>query len=121
MSLRSVIERFATGRYVVNRRYAPVLVDGRVTNVPPDTFEIVASIQPLSGREAQALAEGLSANDTRTVYTTSELRTTSGGALPDQIKHDGALWDVYNVSKWEGRKPSGSPHYVALIVRRNDD
>lgn len=116
-----MIARFATGRYLVTRKKAPTVNTGRVVDGATETFEIVASIQPLSGREAQTLPEGRTANDTRTMYTTDELITQSKQYLPDEITIGDDRWAVYQVSKWEGRRPSGSPHYVALIVRLEND
>jgi len=118
MSLRNVIDRHGISCKVI-RQAVGTYTDGRfvpAANQPKVT--ITAVIQPLSGRELEALPEGQSAEDTRVVFTEYKLVTRTPTSSPDQIEYDGELWRVYQVERWDGL--SGSPHYIARIVRQTN-
>lgn len=119
MSLRSVLARHGRAYQVV--RQMPGTYDASGHFVPPAMGmpkNFTASIQPLSGRQLASLPEGQSAEDTRVVYTTFELRTRGPANAPDIVLYNDEQWRVYQVLPWEGL--SGSPHYVAYIARQTN-
>lgn len=92
MDLSGLINRFATGTYVVTRRGATTTgSDGRGTDAASSTFSVQACVQPLSGRELQRLTQGLRASEVRKLYTTSVLKAIDA---PDVVTIDGADWQV---------------------------
>lgn len=100
MSLSGVIGRFKTGTYNVTRtavgvRVNQVYVPGATTVIPID-----ASIQPVSGRMLQDLPEGQHAEESRLVYTRTELKTRTPGTDPDIISIDGEDYRVTRVEKY---------------------
>lgn len=64
------------------------------------TFEITASIQPVSGRELDRLAELYRTREVQTVFTAAELRGSDSTQEPDEITVDGDQWQVQSVANW---------------------
>lgn len=114
MSLEDVIDRFATGTYPVTRTSAGAYVEGRYTPGSTTTFNVVASIQPLSGRDLQTLPEGQHASETRAVYTKTELQTRTPSSEPDRLTINGESWEVWQSFRWEA---FGGAYYKAFISR----
>lgn len=115
MSLTGVISRFKTGTYTVTRTAAGTRTLGRYTPGAPSTFSIVASIQPVTGRDLQTLPEGQRAEETRVVYTTTELRTRTATVEPDTLSIDSETWAVTKVERWQA---FGGTHYRAMVARQ---
>jgi hypothetical protein len=115
VSRLGAITRFASGTYTVSRYAAPAWVAGVATKATPSTLSIVASVQPVSGREIAALPEGRRANEVRVVYTSTALRTegVSGGSA-DTISIDGEVWEVFKLETWSAWSET---HYRAFISR----
>jgi len=117
MSLRSVISHHGRAYQVIRKPIGTYDSTGHyVEGAEPPVTMFVATIQPLSGKQLEALPEGQSAEDTRVVYTTYELKTRGPAQAPDVVLYKGDRWRVYQVSEWEGL--SGGPHYVAFMVRQ---
>lgn len=114
-ALTGVIGAFATGSYTVTRTAAGATALGRYTAGSTSSFDIAASVQPVSGRDLLALPEGLRADETRIVYTTTELRALTSASDTDAITIDGETWDVVRVERWQA---FGGTHYRALAARR---
>jgi len=100
--LSDVIEMLASGCYQVTRKAVTTRVNGRRVAPAVSTFEIIASVQPASGREVERLPEGLRSRETMTVYTRSELRPAQpeSGTEADRISIDGADFEVLSVRRW---------------------
>jgi hypothetical protein len=114
MSLTGVIAGFASGTYTVTRTAAGTLTTGRYTAGATSSFSIVATIQPMTGRNLKILPEGQHAEETMVVYTTTELRARTPASEPDVFTFDGEAWKVVNVKRWQA---FGDTHYVATIGR----
>lgn len=113
MSRLGAITRFASGTYTVSRYGAPAWADGLATKASPSTFSIVASVQPVGGREIRALPEGRRGNEVRVVYTATLLRTEAAGSA-DIVTIGGEPWEVFKVETWEAW---GVTHYRAFVSR----
>lgn len=114
MSLPDVIDSFATGTYVLTRTTQGTYAAGRYTGGSTSTISIVASIQPLSGRDLQAMPEAQHGTETRVVYTKTPLQTESPAGPPDRVTIDGELWEVTQAFRWEA---FGGAYYKAFISR----
>lgn len=87
------------------------------------TFTIIASIQPLNGREMQMLSEGSRARETFKVYTDTKLRTVSeqGSYAADRVEINGEWFEVMSVIDWSHHL--ALTHYKIIVQRdnRNDE
>lgn len=110
MSVVGVIDHFATGTYTVTRTAAPTVVDGYAVAGASSTFQVVAVVVPLSGRDLQSLPEGLLATDSRKVITATQLRPT------DVVTIDSEPWAVYGIDGPYTLR--GGTHYNALVARQ---
>jgi hypothetical protein len=122
MSLRDSITSLASGTYTVTRTDTGTRVGnfGRYTAGDASTFEIVASIQPATGRQLRDLPEGQRGDETIAIYTKTEIRTRSPGEPgnePDVIAYRDEPWTVTQVKRWES---FGAVHFEALAVRAPD-
>ncbi len=65
-------------------------------------FTIMASIQPMSAREQQLLPEGQRVENTKKIYTLTELRTArqADGTEPDHVIYNGHTYEVRSVEDW---------------------
>lgn len=115
MSILGNIASFATGTYTLVRTAVGSHVRGRYASGASTLAQtITACIQPLSGRDLKVLAEGQRADETRVIYTETELRTRHPSDNPDRVVIDGEAWEVFRVERWEG---FGTTHYRALVSR----
>lgn len=108
------ITRFATGTYTVSRFGAGTWSAGVFTRATPTTFSIVASVQPVTGREIRALPEGRRGDEVRVVYTATALRTEGATGSADTVSIDGEAWEVFKVESWIAW---GETHYRAMVSR----
>jgi hypothetical protein len=102
----------------VTRYAAPVVTKGRRQDLVVDsTFEIVASIQPLSGKDLQQLPEGMRTERTKKIYTQTELFTAevSASTVPDRLSYDGVDYLVSRSFDWED-----TGDYYKLIITAVD-
>jgi hypothetical protein len=118
MPLSDVITSFYTGTYKVTRTGGGSFTNGVYALGTTSTFDITASIQPVTGRDLQVLPEGQHANETKVVYTTTELKTRDPSNAGDKITINGEAWEVFRVERWEafGLNLSGD-HYRAFVSR----
>lgn len=121
MALSGVIDAFKTGTYLVSRHAAATYdVNGNLVIASPTLLNIDMCIQPVSGRDLQALPEGHHATDLRRAYSKTELFTRTPSNDPDFVAIGAEIWEVITVSAWEGfGLGSGADHYDCLIARYN--
>lgn len=106
MDLADLVESFSTrplSTYAVTRRLASTFTLGRAVPDPsPTTIQIVASVQPATGRELLRLPEGRRDQETRVVFTVTELFCGGQAATyeADKITIDGVVWEVQHVERW---------------------
>lgn len=116
MNLSGTIKRLKTGSYVVTRRTPQARVNG-VAQSPLDTkINIVANIQPASGRDLQRLPEGMRQSETIVIFCETELHVVKSGRLPDLIAYNGKSYEVSSVEPWAD---SGNFH-ECLAVKVGD-
>jgi hypothetical protein len=108
-----LVAGFATGTYTVTRAPSPSLdAEGRAVPSPSTVLVIVASVQPLSGRELERLPESFRGKETRKLYTATQLRTEGEGFSADRIAIDGASWQVEGVEDF-----SAAGYFKALVTK----
>lgn len=84
----------------VTRRAASTYTAGRLDTPSTSTFGIAASVQPTSGKDLQRLPEGSRTAETRTVYTSTELRCQTAAQAPDLLTLEGESWEVQTAENW---------------------
>lgn len=115
MDAGDLINSFSTGTYAVTRTAAATLVKGKRVAGATSTVNIIASVQPASGRDLLRLPEGRRSVETRIVYTATQLFVGAQGAgfESDVVTIDGEKWEVQQVQSWE----SVDPTYWRCIVQ----
>jgi hypothetical protein len=98
VSITSVL--FPTGEYTVTRTATGAYVSGRYQSGEPESFTIIADVQPVTGELLRDLPEGMRADETRVVFTTAELRALDDASEPDVIDIDGYHWRVVRVQRF---------------------
>jgi hypothetical protein len=115
MALIDAIASLSTpGPYTVTRTAAGSYTNGRYTEGAESTFTIIASIQPVTGRDLADLPEGQNGDEVRQVFTITELLTRVPGQEPDIITLDGEDFYVYRVKRWQGL---GEVYWQAWVSR----
>jgi hypothetical protein len=115
MALIDAIASLSTpGPYTITRTAAGSYTNGRYTAGAESTFTIIASIQPVTGRDLADLPEGQNGDEVRVVFTITELLTRAPGQEPDVITIFGEDFYVYRVKKWQG---FGDNHWQAWVSR----
>ena len=91
---------------------------GRTIKPTPTTSLIVGSFQPLTGKERDALPEGVRTREALKVYTKSEIRTADQhtGTPADEIEYDGRVFVVTAVDRY----PKLIPHYKGTLLRKQE-
>lgn len=118
MSLNGVIGVFATGTYTVTRTVTGTYTAGRYTDGATGTFDITASVQPVSGRDLQFVAEGEHGNEVKVVYTSTPLFTRTPTTSPDKVAIDGETYEVFRVEKWQHFGISTNEDHFRVFVSR---
>lgn len=103
-------------------RYAAGSVgsDGRRTIGAGTASTIMASVQPLTGRQLQRLPEGERQSYPLVIYTVSDVRTADhiAGVPADRITTGGNTYEVGRVQRWPAAGPL--PHYEAYLMRLDE-
>lgn len=87
---------------------------------PPSTFDIIASVQPLNGRELQQLSELQRTTARMKMYTTTQLETARGGAVADRVEYRGRQLEVQVIEDWRPHV-TGLPHWKYLLAEPGED
>lgn len=111
MSILGSIASLSTGSYTRTRYAAGATVDGVYVPGAASTEAIVAAVQPVSGDVLKALPEGRHADQSRVVYSESELRAAP---VPDRVTIDGAEFEVFKAERWDA---FGETYYRAVVSR----
>jgi hypothetical protein len=120
VSLQGVIAFFNTGTYVVTREGEGDYVLGRWESGAQTTFSIQASVQPMSGNELKDLPEGVRTEETRILWTLTQLRgpekePADSGAGADLVDIDNKRYRVWKVE----HHTLLSDHYRVTVVRES--
>ena len=114
MSLNAVISHLRTGTYTVTRPGAPSYdANGIAVDAAGSTFDIVAQIQPVTGRMLRTDAMSQYTTDDCVLRTVTPLLATPGA--PDTIAYRGGVWAVREVGTWDG---CNITFYRAIISRQ---
>lgn len=108
MSRIAAITRFASGTYSVARYGAVTWSNGVATKPAPTVFSVLASVQPVGGREFRSLPEGRRGDEVRVVYTETAL------AIGDVLTIGGESWETFKAETWTAW---GTTHYRAFVSR----
>lgn len=105
MDVADLISSFSTGPlglYTVTRRLATPFRRGLAQPTTDATFNVTASIQPASGKDMLRLPEGRRANETRVLFTATQLYTGDEGLdyEADFVEVDGEVWEISHVEDW---------------------
>lgn len=117
LPLGQVVQFFGTN-VTINRNGAVTYdANGLPVEASPETVSIVASIQPLAGRERRALPEAFRDREVVTVYSDCALRTggETGGAAPDRFTWQGRTYEVFGASDWE----PAAQHFKSLAALKD--
>lgn len=93
--------------------------DGTYQDGATSTFTIDdANVQPLGGREAQTLPEGLRQRTGKVIYTDTELRAVDPQADQpgDRLDYEGETYEVRKVEEHDGLLS----HYKVTAVRTKE-
>ena len=122
MSLYDAITAFQTGTYTVLRFGVDAYVNGVLSPASRTPISIAASVQPITGRMLDLLPEGQRADETKAVFTTTQLYTRDVAHDPDRIFVDGDAYRVLRVDTFQAFGGNGSGNfYRALVVRDTQD
>jgi hypothetical protein len=117
--LSDVPSEFAVpGGIIIKRDTAGTWSNGRYTQGTRSTIaDVVASFQPLRGKEIEMLPEGDRGKRSGKLYTATEIRAEDRTAqlMADQIIYDGDTWEVRSVEKH-----TYGGYYKAIAVRAGD-
>jgi hypothetical protein len=101
MDLSGAVLDFATGTYNVTRAGGPgTYVAGVFTPAATSTVSVIASVQPMTGRDLQRLPDGLRAMELLVVFSVDELKVAAPGVRPDVLAIDDATWQVETVERF---------------------
>lgn len=115
MDLAALVASFATGTYTVTRRASGGFSRGIAQDTTDTTFTITGSLSPASGRDLLRLPELRRSNETRVLFTTTQLQVGDPGELyeADWVSIDGAQWEVQHVESWG--QPGGGQAYRCIL------
>lgn len=115
MSLRDSITSLASGTYTITRTASGTYdATGAYTQGGLSSFDIVASIQPATGRQLRDLPEGQRGDEVVAVFTITELRTRTPTTEPDTVAYRGEPWTLITVKRWDS---FGATHYECMACR----
>jgi hypothetical protein len=107
-----------SGGITISRDPGGTWSNGRFTpGVRVNTASVVASFQPLRGREIELLSEGDRDKRSGKLYTATEVKSSdrAAGLMADQIVFDGDTWEVRSVEKH-----TFGGYWKAIVVRVGD-
>lgn len=92
--------------------------DGEYVEGTVETFEADANVQPMGGRQAQTLPEGLRQRVGKVIYTNADLQAVDqdDNVPGDRIEYGGELWEVRKVEAHNGLLT----HTKATVVRTKE-
>lgn len=111
--MSDVIAELSSGTYTVNRYGPAAFVGGRAQTPASSQFTIVASVQPVRGRELERLSELYRTTELLACFTATRLRTVSEEGETDEVVVDDVPYAVQSVEDWS---KLGS-FWKAIIVR----
>lgn len=86
--------------FIVMRKTAGSYINGLWVEGTRSTFEIQASVQPLTGKEMEMLPEGRRNSQAVKIYTRTMLNTVND-ANPDILLAFGSQFEIQTVEPWQ--------------------
>jgi hypothetical protein len=119
MDLSSTVLRLSSGSYTVSRREVGSWTDGLYSPGDLSTLTVVASVQPLTGKQLQRLPEGLRAKELKAFITQTLLRTVSEseGTPADVVEVPGE--GFYQIEKVEDWSQAGFYSCIGSLIHEN--
>jgi hypothetical protein len=119
VDIGALIDSFSTGSYVVTRAAHGTTLRGRVQEGAQTTFSITAGAHPARGSDLLRLPEGRRNNETRVLFTTTQLQIGGIDAdfEADLVDIDGEDWEVQHVETWHDPR-SARVGYRCLVQAR---
>jgi hypothetical protein len=116
VNIADLITSFSTGTYTVTRTSRGATTRGHVAAGSTTTFSITAAVHPAMGNDLKRLPEGRRSNETRVVYSRTELILGGQGAQyeADLISIGGQDWEVEHVETWND-PVSGDSGYRTIV------
>lgn len=121
MDIASLISSFATGTYTVTRTTRGTLSYGKYQDGSTSTLQITASVSPASGKDLLRVPEGRRTNESRLLFTTTELYTgdaigeLQSGYLADTIVIDSKTFEVSHVEIWRDPATQTAIGYRCIV------
>jgi hypothetical protein len=107
--------------FQVMRRQSSVDLNGIQEIFTTQTFTAWGSVQPLSSRTLQIMPDLVNAEGAIEIWTSSDIRTSTKGFLPDLIPWQGALYEVIGpIQGWQNFG-GGFTHLVATLFQQTGD
>lgn len=99
------------------RRVSSGAIDenGRPAAETETPFEVLATVQPATGKQMEAAPEGRRARGGYTLYTSTLLRGVETNN-PDRVLLFGQECEVFSVKPWQNL--SSLAHFEALVLKR---
>lgn len=123
MDIAALVLSFATADgYVVTRRARTGFSRGLALPTEDVTMTIVASVQPATGRDLLRLPELRRSNETRVLFTATQLRTGDAGEdhEADLVEVEGEQWEVQHVETWVQAPSIQGTGYRCIVQRPTD-
>lgn len=111
MNITHPIGKYKTGTFAITRSVAPTVVLGRRVAGSTSTVMADLSIQPLTGRQLQALPVARHSQDVRKIWTITELYTVRPGFDADTFLINGEVYEVFQVKEYPR-------HFACLAARQ---
>jgi len=101
--------------FTVKRMAAGTWVKGKFTEGAVTSFSIMASVQPLKGKEIELLPEGRRQSQAVNIYTDTQLNTTTATTNPDILTAFGFDFEILTVEPWQSNVIN---HYKCIGVAK---
>lgn len=117
MNTAAIVQSFMTGTYTVTRTAASTFTAGRAVPGSTSTVSIMASVQPAAGKDLLRLAEGRRTEETRVVFTDTQLKDGAEGSAyeADRVSIDGQDWEVQQIESWRGDPLTPVPYFRCIV------
>jgi hypothetical protein len=115
MTIAALIARFGSS-VTVTRKGAGAYVNGVFVAGATSSLALTAAVQPLNGREFEALPTGERTTETLKMYSVDEILPPKDDAniVGDVVSFDGKTYRVKSVERWVD---SGLPFYKSILAR----
>lgn len=110
MSITGVISSFDSGAFTITRPAGGAHVNGEWVDGTPTSVPVpVANVQPVTGRDLEALEEGRRESGVVLMLTETEVRAK------DTFVYKGSTWECFQVDSYDA---FGESWYEALFARQ---